>query len=186
LSPDERDIEPFLKLFEERLKSFEKTVMKYPRRMASIPSIHVPTIEAASNELDDVRKKLKDLIGVMSGRQAKKFAKLEGKHDSVKLEYLTRKPVNASGDPNSMEGLLQEFGTRLGNFEGAIKRYPPNANSIPEPERDAIESMFTGLGFMRQRIAEYPGADMTEQQARKFAELCGLHDDLRAEYKRRQ
>lgn len=73
------------------MKSFEKTVKQYPKRFASIPLIHLPPIETASNELEDLRKRLSELVNTMDKGQAKKFAKCEGKNDELKIEYLTRK-----------------------------------------------------------------------------------------------
>jgi hypothetical protein len=93
LSQEELDIDALLKLFEERLKSFEKTIKQYPRRRASIPSIHMPTMEAAYNELDEARKKLSGLTGSMNGGQAQNFGKAARKHDDLKVEYVIRKPV---------------------------------------------------------------------------------------------
>jgi hypothetical protein len=93
LSQEELDIDALLKLFEERLKSFEKTIKQYPRRRASIPSIHMPTIEAAYNELDEPRKKLSGLTESMNGGQAKNFGKAARKHDDLKVEYVIRKPM---------------------------------------------------------------------------------------------
>ena len=93
MSQEELDIDALLKLFEERLKSFEKAIKRYPRRRASIPSMHMPTIEAAYNELDEPRKKLSGLTESMNGRQAKNFGKATRKHDDLKVEYVIRKPM---------------------------------------------------------------------------------------------
>jgi hypothetical protein len=93
LNQEELDIDALLKLFEERLKSFEKTIKQYPRRRASIPSIHMPTIETAYNELDEQRKKLSGLTESMNGGQAENFSKAARKHDDLKVEYVIRKPM---------------------------------------------------------------------------------------------
>jgi hypothetical protein len=93
LSHEELDIDALLKLFEERLKSFEKTIKQYPRRRASIPSMHMQTIEAAYNELDEPRKKLSGLTESMNGGHAKNFGKAARKHDDLKVEYVIRKPM---------------------------------------------------------------------------------------------
>jgi hypothetical protein len=87
------DIDHLLKLFEERLKSFEKTIKQYPRRRASMPSTHIPPIEVAYSDLDDLRKKLSELTGSMNSEQAKNFGKAARKHDDLKVEYVIRKPV---------------------------------------------------------------------------------------------
>ena len=93
MSQEKPDIDALLKLFEERLKSFEKTIKQYPRRRASIPSIHMTTIEAAYNELDELRKNLSELTGSMNGGQAKNFGIAARKHDDLKVEYVIRKPM---------------------------------------------------------------------------------------------
>jgi hypothetical protein len=93
LSQEKPDIDALLKLFEERLKSFENTIKQYPRRRASIPSIHMPIIEAAYNELDEPRKRLSGLTESMNGVQSKNFGKAARKHDDLKVEYVIRKPV---------------------------------------------------------------------------------------------
>jgi hypothetical protein len=87
------DIDILLNLFEETVKSFEKTIKQYPRRRASIPSIHMPAIEAAYNELDELRKRLSELTGSMNSGQAKNFGKVARKHDDLRVEYVTRKPM---------------------------------------------------------------------------------------------
>jgi hypothetical protein len=93
LSQEKHDIVALLELFEERLKSFEKMIKRYPRRRASLPLIQMPTIEAAYNELDELRKKLSELTGSMNSGQAKNFGKSARKHDDLKVEYVIRKPV---------------------------------------------------------------------------------------------
>ena len=100
MSQGEPDIDALLNLFEERLKSFEKTIKQYPRRRASIPSMHMPAIESAYKELDELRKKLSGLTESMNGGQTKNFGKAARKHDDLRVEYVTRKPMKQGTWPS--------------------------------------------------------------------------------------
>ena len=93
MSQGKRDIDALLKLFEESLKSFEKALKQYPRRRASIPSMQMPTIEAAYTELNELRKNLTELTNSMNSEQAKDFGRAARKHDDLKVEYVIRKPM---------------------------------------------------------------------------------------------